>query len=173
MGGALRIARGSGTPAVCHCDSCVRAQRHFGIKATQTDGVAVFQTTPDRFSIDRGAKHLALARLSPKGAFRWYAACCDTQLGVSSTTPKFSFFSPVQTILAETQALGRARTHAFVPQPGGGTKHTRLMPTIVALMARSVTALTSGRWKDTPFFDVASGAPVAEPVVLSRDAGRI
>lgn len=157
---------------MCHCDSCVRAQRHFGVEATRTEGVAIYQTTPDRVSITAGADHLGLGRLTPKGAFRWFTTCCNTQLGVSSTTPKFAFIGFVQTIFPDTSALGRARTHAYVPQAGGADKHTRLMPSIMAVMSRSVSALTSGRWKDTPFFDVDTGAPVASPQVLPRDAGR-
>ncbi|WP_341862444.1 DUF6151 family protein [Gymnodinialimonas sp. 57CJ19] len=170
--GTLAVAHGTGTPAICHCESCTRAQRHFGVKATQQEGVGVFQTTPDRFKIDAGTDNLAIARLSPKGPYRWYAACCNTQLGVSSTTPKFAFFSPVHTIFADPSALGRVRTHAFVAQPGGGVKHTRLMPAIMALMSRSVAAFVSGRWRDTPFFDVSTGQPVATPELLPRDAGR-
>ncbi len=168
----MRVSRGSGTPAMCHCDSCVRAQRHFGIEATQAEGVAVYQTTPDRFVIDTGAEHLGLARLSPKGSYRWYAKCCGTQLGVSSTTPRFAFFSPVQSIFETTDALGPIRTHAHVPQPGGGVKHTRLTPAIVGLMARSLSALTSGRWRQTPFFDIETRQPVAEVEILPKDAGR-
>ncbi|OAN68913.1 hypothetical protein A8B78_22005 [Jannaschia sp. EhC01] len=170
--GTLRVERGAGTPAICHCESCVRAQRHFGVEATRAEGVALFQTTPDRFSIVDGTAHLGLGRLSPKGSYRWFTTCCNTQLGVSSTTPKFAFFSPVQTIFADPSPLGRARTHAYVPQPGGPDKHTRLMPAIIALMARSASALTSGRWRDTPFFDVETGQPVVPPVELPKDSGR-
>lgn len=168
----MEVARGSGTAAVCHCASCVRAQRHFGVEASAAEGVAVFQTTPDRFTIVEGRENLGLARLSPKGANRWYARCCNTQLGVSSTTPKFAFFSPVQTIFPDAGPLGRARTHAYVPRPGGKVGHTRLMPAIVALMARSITALTSGHWRETPFFDLETGQPIAAPEVLPNDAGR-
>jgi hypothetical protein len=166
------VERGSGTPAICHCDSCVRAQRHFGVDANQSDGVAVFQTTPDRFTIETGTETLGLARLTPKGSYRWFATCCNSQIGVSSTTPKFPFFSPVQSIFSDPAALGKARTHAFVPQQGGGQKHRRLMPAIVALMARSLSALTSGRWRSTPFFDVDTRQPVAASQVLPKDAGR-
>ncbi|QXT39219.1 DUF6151 family protein [Gymnodinialimonas ceratoperidinii] len=169
--GKLEVGRGSGTAAVCHCESCTRAQRHFGVDASQAEGVAVFQTTPDRFTIMDGAENLGLARLSPKGAYRWYARCCNTQLGVSSTTPKFAFFSAVQTIFPDPAPLGKARTHAFVQQPGGKVKHTRLMPAIIALLTRSVTALTSGNWRDTPFFDVETGQPIAPPEVLPKGAG--
>lgn len=168
----MDVDRRSGTPAICHCDSCVRAQRYFGVKATRAEGVAVFQTTPDRFRIEAGSEHLALARLTPKGTYRWFASCCNTQIAVSSTTPKFAFISPVQTIFEDTAPLGRIRTHAFVPQSGGADKHTRLMPAVVALMARSLSALTSGRWKDTPFFDVTTGSPIATPQILPKTAGR-
>lgn len=170
--GTLAVERGSGTPLICHCESCVRAQTYFGIEATRTDGVALFQTTPDRFTIEQGAEHLGLARLSPKGTYRWHTTCCNTQLGVSSTTPKFAFFSPVQTIFTDTEPLGRARTHAFVPQQGGADKHTRLMPTIIAMMARGLSALASGRWRQTPFFDVTTGQPVVAAQILPKDAGR-
>lgn len=170
--GTLEVERRSGTAAICHCDSCVRAQRHFGVEATRAEGVAIFQTTPDRFSIDAGEQHLGLSRLTPKGSFRWHTTCCNSQIGVSSSTPKFAFVGLVQTIFADASAIGRARTHAYVPQPGAADKHTRLMPAIMALMARSVSALSSGRWKDTPFFDVDTRQPLVAPQVLSRDAGR-
>lgn len=172
MHGTLDVERGSGTPVVCHCDSCARAQRHFGVEATRAEGVAIFQTTPDRFSIDHGARHLALGRLTPRGSYRWFTTCCNTQLGVSSTTPKFAFFGPVQSIFADPTPLGRARTHAFVPHPDGAEKHKRLMPAIMAVMARAAAALASGRWRETPFFDVGTRQPVAVPQVLPKDAGR-
>lgn len=134
--------------------------------------MAIYQTTPDRFRIDEGAGNLALGRLSPKGSYRWYTTCCNTQIGVSSTTPKFAFIGLVHTIFPDTSALGRARTHAYVQQPGGAGKHIRLMPAVMAVMARSASALASGRWKDTPFFNVDTREPVAEPQVLLKDAGR-
>lgn len=170
--GTLSVERGSGTPLICHCDSCVRAQRHFGVPATRAEGVALFQTTPDRFSFDAGAEHLGLGRLTPKGTYRWFARCCNTQLGVTATTPKFAFFSPVQTIFADVKPLGRARTHAFVPQSGGADQHKRLAPAIIALMARSAAALASGRWRETPFFDADTRQPVVPPELLPQDAGR-
>lgn len=170
--GTVAVERRSGTSVVCHCDSCARAQRFFGVPATRMDGVAIYQTTPDRVSIDGGTGHLGLGRLTPKGSYRWFATCCNTQLGVSSTTPRFAFIGLVQSIFADTGALGRARTHAYMPQAGGADKHTRLMPSIMAVMARSVSALTSGRWKDTPFFDVETRKPVVAPQLLPKAAGR-
>lgn len=170
--GTVDVERRAGTPVVCHCDSCTRAQRHWGVEATRTQGVAIYQTTPDRVSIHSGASNLGLGRLSPKGSYRWYATCCDTQIGVSSTTPKFAFIGFVQSVFSDTSALGRARTHSYIPQPGGGEKHTRLMPAVVAVMARAMFARTSGRWQDTPFFDVETGAPMAAPALLPKDAGR-
>ena len=172
MHGTLEVGRGTGTPVICHCESCTRAQRHFGVEANRTEGVAIFQTTPDKVSLDAGAEHLALARLSPKGSFRWYASCCNSQIGVSSTIPKFAFIGLVQSIFPDASALGRARTHAYLQQPGGGEKHIRLMPAVLAVLSRSLSALTSGRWRETPFFDVETGAPIAPPEVLPKDAGR-
>lgn len=172
MGGTVDTARGNGTAVVCHCDSCTRAQRHFGVDATRKDGVAIYQTTPDRMSIDQGQAHLALARLTPKGCFRWYAACCNTQIGVSSSTPKFPFVGIVQTAFPDASTLPRPRTHAYVQQHGGPDVHRRLAPSVIAVMARSISALSSGRWRATPFFDLETRRPVSEPTILPKDAGR-
>lgn len=172
MQGTLDVARGHGTAIVCHCDGCVRAQNHFGVAATRSEGVAIYQTTPDRFSIAAGAAQLGLARLSPKGAFRWFATCCNTQLGASPKTPMFAFIGLSQTIFADPTPLGTARTHVFVPQPNGAYKHRRAMPMFIALIGRSAVALASGRWRNTPFFDPQSGQPVVAPQVLPKDAGR-
>lgn len=170
MQGQVEVGRG--TPMVCHCDSCVRAQRYFGVDATSAAGVAVYQTTPDAFHIDAGAEHLALARLTPKGTYRWYAKCCNTQIGVTPTTPQVPFFSALQTIVEDPTALGKVRAHAFVANPAGGTTHKRLTGAIIGLLARSLSARVSGRWRETPFFDLATGKPLAQPEILPKDAGR-
>lgn len=170
--GRLEVGRGTGTRIACHCDSCVRAQRHFGVAATHGAGVDLWQTTPDRLTIEAGLTHLALARLSPKGSFRWFAACCNSQIGITAGTARFPFVSLVTTCLRDTAPLGPVRAHAFVPQPGGGTRTVGLGRMLRAMAARSLGALISGRWRRTPFFDVATGAPVAPPQLLPKDAGR-
>ncbi|MEJ6392315.1 DUF6151 family protein [Gymnodinialimonas sp. 2305UL16-5] len=172
--GAMKghIKADGGTRAVCHCSCCVRAQRHFGIEVTPVDGVGVFQTSPDRFSIEAGSEHLRLARLTPKGSYRWYAGCCGRQIGVTASTPKFPFVSVVDSVVEDPNTLGRVRAHVFVQQAGGGTKSYGTGRVVMALMGRALGALTSGRWRKTPFFDVATGKPTAEPEILPKDAGR-
>lgn len=169
---AGHITVDGGTRLVCHCDSCTRAQRHFGIEATRAEGVGVFQTTPDRFSVDQGLAELRLAQLSPKGAFRWYAQCCNRQIGVTGTTPKFAFVSIIDSVVAEPNELGRVRAHSFIPQHDGSTKSTGIGRVVLALVARAAGALTSGRWRDTVFFDVETRKPIVDPAILPKDAGR-
>lgn len=171
MTGHLSTAPGSGLHLLCHCDSCVRAQRHFGEPATRSEGVGIFQTTPDRLQIDTGAGHLALATLSPKGLFRWYAKCCDTQLCATARTARFPFVGLLTTTLADAAPLGPARCEAFLPAPGGKVVHKGSLRMVSGLARRTIPALTSGRWRNTAFFDPTTGAPTAAPALLPKDAG--
>ncbi|WP_224813993.1 DUF6151 family protein [Hasllibacter sp. MH4015] len=173
MHGRLTVGAKGGTHVICHCDSCVRAQRHFGQSdTTRLTGVGIFQTVPDLFTIDAGAEHLALAQLSPRGSYRWYASCCDSQIGITGKTAKFPFVAVVDARVAEPERLGPTRARVNVPQTGGGEKSTGVPRAVLALLGRSAGALMSGRWKQTPFFDVKSGQAVATAEVLPKGAGR-
>jgi hypothetical protein len=172
MRGQVEAGRGNGLHTVCHCDSCMRAQRHFGVEATRAAGVGLWLTTPDRFTIETGAEHLALTRLSPKGSYRWYAKCCGSQIGVTARTMRFPFVSLVDSLVEAPEALGPVRAHSFVPQPGGKTSHKGVGRVVTGLLSRAVAAWTSGRWRQTSFFDPATGAPVATPELLPPEAGR-
>jgi len=171
MTGHLSVAPGTGLHLVCHCDSCVRAQRHFGVAASRAEGVGIFQTTPDRLQIDTGAEHLGLSCLSPNGLYRWYATCCDTQIGATARSGRFPFVGLLTTVIADPDALGPVRSEAFVPKAGGKAAHKGSVRMVTTLAGRTIGALVSGRWRQTPFFDTETGAPTATPVMLPKDAG--
>jgi hypothetical protein len=172
MRGQIDAGPGSGFHLACHCDSCVRAQRHFGVPATRAEGVGLWQTTPDRITLETGAEHLRLGQLSPRGSWRWFAGCCGSQIGVTARTMRLPFVSLCDSLLADPAALGPVRAHSFVPQAGGGERTTGLARMVTGLFGRAGGALLSGRWRRTPFFDVGTGQPVAAPELLPRDAGR-
>ena len=77
---------------VCYCDDC-QAFLHHLKRADLLDargGSEIVQVAPASVSFDRGASHIACARLSPKGLYRWYASCCDTPLG-NTVKPSIPF----------------------------------------------------------------------------------
>jgi hypothetical protein len=171
--GALRaeLQPGDGTHLICYCKDCQAYARHLGA-AELLDaggGTAVYATLPHRLKITRGAEHLALLRLGPKGPFRWYAACCATPFANTAATAKLPFASLLVHGLEEPAALGPVRACLRCEEASGPVAGRARSPAALAwpAMARALKARVSGRHRDTPFFD-AGGAPVAAPRVLSR-----
>jgi hypothetical protein len=69
--------------AICYCDDCQAFLHHLG----RTDlldahgGTDIVQVAPATLSFERGGDRIVGLRLSPKGLYRWYAACCKTPTG--------------------------------------------------------------------------------------------
>ncbi len=158
-----------GTHLRCHCEDCRRANAHFGIEGTREDGVSIWQTTPDKVKVDEGAVHMRLMRLSEKGLLRWYAGCCDTPLFNTLATPKVPFVGVLTDRLEDTDPLGPVVAEGFVKGDDGKSRHIGNGRVGVRFVRRTVGARLSGRWKDTPFFDTATGQPVKVAEVLSQE----
>lgn len=118
--------------------------------------------------IDQGAEQLAVMQLSPKGMLRWYANCCKAPLATTPNSPKFPFAGFIVKRLADPSRLGPAKTRGFVQLPNGKQKHENLAPAAIGLLRRVVKSRLSGSWKNTPFFDPETQAPVARPTVISK-----
>ncbi|WP_235216134.1 DUF6151 family protein [Ruegeria halocynthiae] len=150
------------------CHDCRAAQLYFGQPDPAPGPVDVLQTNPEEIKFDSGAEHLALMRLSPKGALRWYASCCNTPLATTSRTPKFPFAGFIVNRIPDPSGLGPITTRGFVPRPNGKQSHEKLGPAIIGLLTRVAKSRLSGSWKDTPFFNPDTGKPVAEPIIPSK-----
>jgi len=129
--------------------------------------VAIFQTTSDRIRIETGQDELALMQLSPNGLFRWYAACCDTQMFNTLRSPRSGFAGIFVARLAEPGPLGPVIGEGSVPGTGSKTRHRNITRIIWRFLKRSLAARLSGRWRQTPFFD-ADGVPVAKARLAPR-----
>ncbi|MBF9060453.1 hypothetical protein HKCCSP123_14815 [Rhodobacterales bacterium HKCCSP123] len=171
-GRLVGIDPGEGTHLVCHCADCARADRAFGGAGDREQGVALWQTTPDRVMIEIGAEHLHLARLSPSGLNRWVAGCCGTPMFNTLNGPRLPFVGVLVSRLDSAAALGPVIAHGFIETPGGKSRHKGGLSVGARLVKRALRARLSGAWRATPFFDADSGAPVAEPEILPRDAGQ-
>jgi hypothetical protein len=163
------IDPGRDTHLRCHCDDCRRANAHFGIEGSRETGVSIWQTTPDKVKIETGAVHMRLMRLSEKGLLRWYAGCCDTPLFNTMATPKVPFVGVLTDRLEDTEPLGPVVAEGFVEGEDGRSRHVHGGRVGVRIVRRIVGARLSGRWKDTPFFDTASGKPVCEAEIVESD----
>lgn len=159
---------------VCYCQDCQAFARFLGPADQVLDaqgGSDIVQLAPHRIKITQGAAHLAVMRLSSKGMLRWYAACCRTPVGNTMTSRNMPFtgllaqcletapleaaFGPVQGSVNTASAIGEPKPRAF-----------GMAGSLLRILGMVAGSRLSGRYKNTPFF-TASGAPVAEPTVLS------
>ena len=162
---------------VCYCQDCQAFARFLGPADQVLDaqgGSDIVQLAPHRIKITQGASHLAVMRLSSKGMLRWYAACCRTPVGNTMTSRNMPFtgllaqcldtspleaaFGPVQGSVNTASAIGEPKPRAF-----------GMAASLLRILGMVAGSRLSGRYKNTPFF-TASGAPVAEPTVLSAEA---
>lgn len=172
--------------ALCYCDDCQSAAYAIGAPDfLDARGASdIFQVPPRMIRLTEGAAQLRCLRLSPKGLLRWYAGCCDTPVGNCLATPR----SPFAGIHGANFELGeRSRDEVLGPVrmrvmgafarggcPEGVAPKVRLSEAgpVARLLLRSVLR---GLHRPSPFFDAATGAPVATPRVLSlaeRNAAR-
>ncbi len=156
------IGPAAGTRLQCHCRDCRDAVVWSGGDDPGTAGVGYFQTTPDRVVFESGRDRLGIV-VWRGTMFRWQAACCGTLLFHPAPSPGVPFDSAPVDRCTPPEAFGKVVAHAFLPRPGGGTRHSGAMALAAGLLTRSFAARLSGRWRQTPFFDPATRRPVAEP----------
>ncbi|MFP3382609.1 DUF6151 family protein [Tritonibacter sp. SIMBA_163] len=161
-----------GTRILCHCADCRAVELYHGCPDPKDTGVDLLQLNPDMVTIDQGAEHLQLLKLSPKGLLRWYAGCCGTPLFNSLGKPKLPFIAVRSALFDDPDQLGKVIAQAFIPQPGKPPKHEGAARMTMKLASRMISAWASGRWRQTPLFDIDSGAPKAEPLILTKSERR-
>lgn len=160
----------NGTRAVCYCADCRAGVLYLGQPDPAPGPVDFFQTSPDSVKITQGAEHLRLMRLGPKGLFRWYAGCCNSPLANTLAKSTLPFAGLHVDRFANKDALGKVRTRGFVPQPGKPPKTKGAAAMALGIISRMATSRMSGRWRQTPFFDVETSLPVANPEIPSKEA---
>ena len=163
---------------VCYCDDCQAYAHRLG-RADLLDrqgGSDIVQCAPARLAFAQGQDRIAGLRLSPKGTYRWYAACCNTPLG-NTLGPSLPFVGlPVQVFAVEGQApdrlfgkpIGAIKGEFAV---GGAPPGSRGMRP--SLLLRSFAKILgwrlAGRTWPHPFFDRASRKPIYPVTVLRRE----
>jgi hypothetical protein len=165
---------------VCYCDDCQTFARALGRPELMDahGGSDIVQVHPVQLRITAGAEHIRLLRLSPKGLLRFHTVCCNTPIGNTLTNPKTPFLG----ISRHFFALDDAELNARIGPPRGGIQgrfavggapagvHPKVGP---GLMLRTIWFAGSGwlrgRYAPSPVFNAATGAPVVEARVLSKE----
>jgi len=162
---------------VCYCHDCQAFARFLGRPEDVLDeqgGSDVVQTAPHRIRITPGEEHLAVMRLSDQGMLRWYAACCRTPVGNTMNSRGFPFTGLLSTCLDTAPlapSFGPVRARANTQSAPGEPKPraSGMAGAVVRILVMVLHSRLTGRYKNSPFFN-ASGAPVAQPTVLSPEA---
>lgn len=162
---------------VCYCTDC-QSFAHFLGKAQDildgAGGTEVVMTDPRHVTFTQGLDVLACMSLSPKGLLRWYASCCNTPIGNTLRNRRIAYVGLVHSCLGDSATLQRSfgplRIRANTGSAYGRVESTpmRNLGGLVRAGAWVARARVSGSYRRTPFFDPASGDPVAWPVTITR-----
>ncbi len=165
---------------VCYCDDCQAFIRYLGMTEEVLDphgGTEVVHVRPSRLKITAGAANLRCIGLKPKGAYRWYAACCNTPIGSTPRGVGFPFVSLITAFVDKSAAptwRGPLRGRLMLRFASGDTtalKHEEIpvFRVVLRIIRSMVVERFFGRYRETPFFDPTSGTPVCAPVLLSDE----
>lgn len=177
QGVAHNITTNSGTRLVCYCDDCQAFARYLkrdNVILDEYGGTDIFQMTPSQIEITEGTEQLRCIRLSSKGLFRWYTACCKTPIG--NTMPSsMPFVGLIHNFMDDEGirdiTLGPVRGYVQI-KFAKEVLPIELKPTGFSLrmIMRSLRKLliwkVKGLNKPSPFFDV-DGNPISDPHILS------
>ncbi len=156
-----------GTHMECFCADCRAAELYFDQPDLAPGPVGLFQTMPHAITFTKGAEHLGLFRLSPRGTMRWYATCCNTPMFNTLRNPKLAFAGINTRALRDPDRIGPVVAKVHMPKPEGKTGQKGGAGLAWGIATRMLTARLSGQWRQTPFFD-DTGEPVAKAVVPSK-----
>jgi hypothetical protein len=165
------------TRATCYCKDCRAFANFLAVPGVldASGGTDVVPIAPTAVRFTAGTEQVACISLSPKGLYRWYAACCRTPLGNTPRDPKLPY---VGMVTACFDAAPQAVDAAFGPRDrivlntGSATAPVRATPLAFVIGGLRILAGILGarlhRERTSPFFD-ASGHPLREPEVISRE----
>ncbi len=175
--GAVRLGGGmSRNRVVCYCDDCQTWAWHLG-RADLLDehgGTDIVQCAPAQVTITAGADRLACYRLSPKGLLRWATTCCNTPFGNMLEGAGMPFVGLPAAVFAEDGGAppeplhGRVQGRFAVGTPPDGTPDRMGAGLMARTLAFMIAGRLAGRHRPSPWRD-AAGAPIAAPVVLTRE----
>ena len=167
--------------AVCYCKSCAAYLHELGRgdMLDERGGTHAFSPSPRDFEITHGLEHLALLRMTPKGALRWYAGCCNTPLTNTLPNPKLPFLA-IPVAIIDTGELegpvedyvGPVRARVNGAFSGGEKSEQRAGVGALLSMVGHIAPLffkwkLRGDHKHMPFFD-ERGRPIREARLVPR-----
>lgn len=175
--GLLKATRPSNR-CVCYCADCQAFARHLQARDAldARGGTDIVQVPSSHVMFTQGTQHLACIRLTDKGMLRWYASCCGTLIGNTPPDRKISFVGLIHSCLkgggpSIDESFGPVTMRVGVKSALGTDKPTQ--SGLLGGVAKAVYIILRGRigaaYRDSPFFNMQTGLPVAKPRVLTAE----
>jgi hypothetical protein len=168
----------AGRLVCCYCRDCQAFARFLGRADSILDpqgGTLILQSEPRFLTFTRGADKLGCVRLTDKGLLRWHASCCNTAIGNTLPNMKAAFVGIIHDCIRRTpeQLTGRyGPVSVYVHTRSAiGTRKPKergLLRTLLEISWQLLRARLTGAYRQTPFFDVSTGDPIATPYVLTK-----
>ncbi len=165
--------------AKCYCRDCRAFARFLGNEVEILDGAGgteVAAALPSGLRFTQGLDQLACMSLSPKGLYRWYAACCRTPIGNTPRDPKVSYVGLVRVCLDATPAeldaqLGSSSINANTESAYRKVEKKPLATALALLKIgrKLMGARFGGGYRNNPFFESGGVTPVRQPQVISKE----
>ncbi len=182
--GAVRGVARDVTPSstnhcFCYCDDCQAFAHYLGRADDVLDahgGSEIVQMSQANLRFTAGSDKIAAIRLTDQGLVRWFASCCREPIGNTMATSALPFVGVLRGFIDAPQAaLGSIRGRGWAKSAKGGRDAVPKdgLPDVL-MVARVMFKLAGwrlrGDHKRSPFFDAATGKPLAEPRVLASAA---
>jgi hypothetical protein len=165
--------------AVCYCKDCQAYARFLGREGEVLDehgGTEIIAARPRSLRFTAGQDRIACMSLSEKGPLRWYASCCRTPIGNTARSRKIAYLGLPRSCLAApdasvNEALGPLKIALNTESARGKVRPTPLATFlgVLTIMRNVLGARVNGKYRDNPFFERGSGAPIAAPTNLTRE----
>jgi hypothetical protein len=165
---------------VCYCDDCQSFANALATRLSVLDangGTDIFQTSPARLVFTAGRDRLACLRVTAKGTLRWYTTCCQTPIGNTLATRNTPFvglihacIDPGERTLDDVLGPVRIRVqkrHAIGMVPTLDAHDGFSVGHVLGIGRRILGWRLRGDHRRSPFFDEATGVPIAEPQTLA------
>lgn len=169
----------SATYFVCYCRDCRAFAYFLGAEKRALDaagGAPILQVRTPRISFSSGREKIACVRVTPKGVYRWFAACCRTPIANSpplAAPPFLTLHACMITSDESPDAIGPVRGSVFAKSANGGGAGALHPPagaiTILAALSRMAMGLLAGDGRRSPFLDPISRELLARPIALSAE----
>lgn len=159
----------------CYCDDCQAYLKYLKRSdlLDENAGTEVIPAFPADIKLIQGKDLVKCVRLSPKGMFRFYTACCNTPIAnTDPIRPWAGILHRMYTVKDPEfleKALGPVRSSIMgmyaKGTPPAGTPQKFNLKALVTVLPFILKGKLLGKAKPSPFFD--NGEPIAIPKILT------